>query len=83
MKAMLRMLARAIGAGFLALAVWQWISFDYPDINPFKFGAIFAPGAISQVLNWLIVCVLGTIGWGFFTLGRFKLGSSPEQEKQQ
>ncbi len=56
---------------FLAAAVLQWLLFEYPDINPFA-ANIFTPGIISQVLNWLIVVVLATIGWGFFTRWSFK-----------
>ena len=62
---------------FLTAAVLQWLTFEYPDINPFS-ASIFTPGAISQVLNWVIVVVLATIGWGFFTLWRFRLSEKDE-----
>jgi len=78
--AILRFVSRAIGVVLIAAAFIQWITFDYPDINPFWPGAIFVPGMLSQVLNWLIVCILATIGWGFFTLWQFKLGARPSKE---
>lgn len=83
MKTLLIVLAKIVGVAFMLLAFWQWISFDYPDINPLRLGGILVPGVMSQVLNWLIVAVLATIGWGLFTLGRFKLGTSHAGGKQQ
>jgi heme A synthase len=80
MSAILRFLSRVIGVVLLAAAFLQWVTFDYPDVNPFRPGAIFAPGMLSQVLNWLLVCVLGTIGWGFLTLWKFRLGSGPTKD---
>lgn len=73
LKAIARLVARVVGTVFMAAAVLQWLTFNYPDINPFWPGAVFASGLLSQVLNWLLVCVLATIGWGFFTYGKFKL----------
>lgn len=73
MRTVLRFAARVIGVLFMAAAFLQWLTFDYPDINPFGGVTIFTPGAISQVLNWALVCVLATVGWGFFTYGRFRL----------
>jgi hypothetical protein len=35
---------------------------------------------MSQVLNWLIVAVLGAVGWGLFTVGKFKLGGSVDRQ---
>ena len=78
MKNIFKVLSKIIGIIFIATAFLQWITFDYPDINPFWFGAIFAPGMISQIFNWLFVCILATVGWGFFTLGKFKLDKSSE-----
>ena len=77
MKPILHVLARIIGAAFMVAAFLQWLTFDYPDVNPFRPGAIFAPGMLSQVLNWLLVCVLAIVGWGLFTFGKFKLERSP------
>ena len=57
----------------MAIAFFQWLTFDYPDINPFYPGAILMPGVMSTILNWLFVCILLTIGWGIFTQGKFKL----------
>jgi len=64
----------------MSAAFLQWLTFDYPDINPFWPGAIFVPGVLSQVLNWLIICILAAVGWGFFTLGTFKLGARSSKE---
>jgi len=80
LKKIMKMLSKIIGIIFMLLAFTQWIAFDYPDVNPFWPGAIFAPGMISQFFNWLIVCVLATIGWGFFTLWKFKLEEDRRNE---
>jgi len=74
----IRGISKAIGVVIMLLAFLQWITFDYPDVNPFWPGAIFAPGTLSQILNWLVVCVIGAIGWGFFTYGK---GSSEEKNE--
>lgn len=81
MKTMLRLVARVIGVTLMAAAFLQWLSFDYPDVNPFWPGAIFAPRMLSQVANWLLVCVLATVGWGFFTYGKFKLEKREDQPR--
>ncbi len=73
MKALLRWAAQLTGVLFMAAAFLQWLTFDYPDINPFWPGATLAPGMLSQVFNWAVVCVLAAIGWGLFTLGKFTL----------
>lgn len=70
MKVVLIYLSKALGVLLMALAFLQWITFSYPAVNPLWPGAIFAPGMLSQVLNWLLVCVLGAIGWGLFSFGR-------------
>lgn len=80
MKFLLRGIAKAIGIVFMFLAFLQWVTFDYPDVNPFWPGAIFAPGMASQILNWGVVCILAVVGWGFFTLGKFKLSNSATDE---
>lgn len=61
-------------------AFLQWLAFDYPDVDIRRLGGatIFNPGVFSMAVNWLIVCVLGAIGWGFFTYGKFEL---EKQEK--
>ena len=51
MKTLLRVLSKLGGIMFMSLAVWQWLTFDYPDINPMRLGGIFVPGVLSQVLN--------------------------------
>ena len=78
-KGILKISSKIFGIGFMFLAFYQWATFDYPDVNPFGIGAIFAPGMISQIFNWVFVVVLGSIGWGFFTLGKFKLGESTDE----
>ena len=80
MAATLRFLSRAIGVVLMVAAFLQWLTFDYPDFDPFWPVAIFVPGVLSQVLNWLIVCILAVVGWGFFTLWTFKLGARPSKE---
>lgn len=74
----LHIVAKVVGALFMVAALLQWLTFDYPNVNPFFPGAIFAAGMLSQVLNWVLVCILATIGWGFFTLGKFKLEDRSE-----
>jgi hypothetical protein len=61
-------LTRGIALLFLAFAFAQWITFDYPDVNPFYPGAIFAPGMIGQLVNYLIVCGLAGIGLALWHL---------------
>jgi len=39
---------------FLVAAFLQWITYEYPDVNPFAFGAIFPPGMLSQLFNWTL-----------------------------
>ncbi len=73
MKTLLKFVTRAVGALLMVAAVLQWLTFHYPDLNPLWPGAIFAPGALAQVLNWILVVVLGTLGWAAFTLGRCRL----------
>jgi len=72
-------MSKIIGIGFMILALLQWITFDYPDVNPFWPGSIFASGMITQFFNWILVCILGAIGWGFFTLGKFNLKDSTDE----
>ena len=70
MNAMLKLFSKTIGVLLMAAAFLQWATFSYPEVNPFWPGAIFVPGMLSQVLNWVVVAVLGAAGWGLFTLGR-------------
>lgn len=63
-------LLKGVGTILMLLAFLQWATFDYPDMNPFWPGLIFSPGAISQVLNWLVVAVLGATGYGLYSAGR-------------
>ena len=81
MGTLLKLLSKIVGCVFMLLAFLQWITFDYPDVNPFWPGAIFAPGMLSQVLNWLVVSVLSCVGWGFFTLGKFRLDNADSETK--
>lgn len=62
MKAVSVVVLQVLGGLFVIAAFLQWITFDYPDVNPFAPGAIFAPGMLSQLFNWILVCFLGTIG---------------------
>ena len=73
MRTITRGLAKLVGTLLMIAAFIQWWTFDYPDVNPFWPGAMFAPGMFSQAVNWLVVCLLATAGWGVFTLGKFKL----------
>lgn len=79
---MLNVISKLIGALFIVAAVFQWVSFDYPDTTPFWPGAVFTPGTIGQVINWLVVCILAVIGTGFWNgaklLGRTKGRSAGE-----
>ena len=83
MRTLLRLVARAIGVVFMAAAFLQWLTFDYPDVNPFGGVTIFTPGIISQVLNWVLVCVLAVIGWGFFTYGKFRLNEQNASDRSK
>ena len=74
-----RLASRIVGALLMAAAFLQWITFSYPDVNPFWPGAIFVPAMLSQVLNWLVVAVLGAAGWGLFTFGRPSTGNKSDQ----
>lgn len=65
----MRFLAKSSGALLVLLAFLQWITFDYPDVNPFWPGAIFAPGIFSQFLNWILVSILGAFGWLLLSYG--------------
>ena len=58
--------SKIISVLFLAAAVPQWISYEYPDTAPFWPGVAFAPGMIGQVVHWIIVCILATTGVGFW-----------------
>lgn len=78
----LRLAARAAGALLICLAFLQWITFDYPDVNPFWPGAIFVPGMLSQVLNWIVVCVIGATGLGLWQLGGARRGHESERGKR-
>lgn len=72
LRIVLIVISKLAGAILILLAFLQWITFDYPDVNPFWPGAIFVPGMLSQVLNWGIVVVLGAAGWTLFTIGRLR-----------
>lgn len=72
MKNALRLLSMLVGIIFIAAAVVQWATFEYPDANPIWPGAIFTPGIGSQVLNWLVVSTIGGVGVGLISLGRSK-----------
>ena len=63
-------IAKILGVLLMLTAFWVWISYDYPNVSPFAFGAPLAPGMFGQVLNWIIVCILGAGGWFLFTLAR-------------
>jgi hypothetical protein len=62
--------AKIFGVFLMAVAVWVWVSYEYPNVSTFTLGAPFAPGMFGQVINWVIVCILGASGWFLFTLGR-------------
>lgn len=62
-----------VGASILAVAGIVWISADYPDVNPFQFGGVFAGGWMVQlksVANWLFVVVIAIPGLFLFQFGR-------------
>ncbi|RWB91155.1 MAG: hypothetical protein EOQ52_06935 [Mesorhizobium sp.] len=62
MKAACIAVLQLVGGVFIVAAFLQWATFEYPDINPFGPGAIFATGMLSQLFNWILVCLLGTTG---------------------
>ncbi|WLQ14340.1 hypothetical protein O5O45_00095 [Hahella aquimaris] len=59
---MISAIAKAFGFLLMSLAFAQWITFDYPDVNPFLSWAIFAPGMLSQFVSGIVVCVIGASG---------------------
>ena len=73
--------SKGVGVLLMLLAVVQWITFDYPDANPLRGSGLLAPGMLSQVVNWLIVAVVAAVGWGFFTLGSFKLPTGEREDE--
>jgi hypothetical protein len=73
MRLLLTLVCRLVGVVLMLAAFWTWISIDYPNVNPFRIGAVFAPGVFSQFPKWILVCILVTAGWGLFTLGKFKI----------
>ncbi|PBB16544.1 hypothetical protein [Mesorhizobium sp. WSM4313] len=70
MKALCIAGLRLVGGVLIVAAVLQWATFDYPDINPFAPGAILAAGMLSQLFNWILVCLLGTTGVVLIGFGR-------------
>lgn len=62
MKALSVALLQLVGGSLIAAAFLQWVTYEYPDINPLAPAAIFAPGMLSQPFNWILVCLLGTTG---------------------
>lgn len=77
MKIVIRYVVKLIGILLIIAAILRWATFSYPDVVPFWPGAIFAPGMLAQVLNWIIVCILGTVGYLIFSLGNNK--QSPQR----
>lgn len=72
MRILFSLASMAIGMLLMISAFLQWITFEYPDASPFKFGFVFAEGLISQVINWVLVAIIGAIGWYLFSIGKTK-----------
>jgi hypothetical protein len=68
------------GGLFMAAAFFQWISFQYPDVYPLRFGATFASGIANQFINWVIVCLTATVGWMLFSFGKTKLAHNEKNK---
>lgn len=66
----IRGISRIVGVIIMVLAFLQWITFDYTDVHPFSLFPIFTSGMLSQMLNVLLVCVIGAIGYWFFSFGK-------------
>ena len=79
----IRLISRIIGIAIMVLAFLQWITFDYPDVNPFWPGAIFAPGMLSQILNWLLVSVIGAVGLMLFSFGKVPTESKESERSEE
>jgi hypothetical protein len=62
MKALCVALLQLVGGVFILTAFLQWLTYAYPDINPFAPGAILMPGMLSPLFNWILVCLLGSTG---------------------
>ena len=58
-----------LGALFVVLAFFQWLTFDYPDANPLTTFGINIFDYIGQALNWLLVVIMGSFGALCFALG--------------
>ncbi len=73
MRGTLELASKTIGVMIMVFSFFQWITFDYPDINPFWHGAIWQTGIETEIINWIVVSLLSVVGYGLFTLGKFGL----------
>ena len=83
MNNILAILARTTGVAFLALAFFQWLTFDYPNVNPFFPGAILAPGMLSQVFNSMLVGAIAAAGILMFRLGDINNADNSEDNENE
>ena len=73
MRATLELASKSIGVVIMVFSLFQWMTFDYPDTNPFWHGAIWQKGIETGTINLIFVSVLSVVGYGLFTLGKFGL----------
>ncbi|PWJ84377.1 hypothetical protein C8D77_13311 [Mesorhizobium loti] len=81
MKSIVNVVLQIVGGLFILAAFLQWITFDYPDVSPYIPFAIFAPGMMSQMINWIFVCLLGTIGFVMIGFARREKRNSGDDER--
>ena len=65
--------AKTIGVIMMVFSFFQWMTFDYPDTNPFWHGAIWQMGIETETINLIFISLLSVVGYGLFTLGKFGL----------
>lgn len=68
MKLVLAIASRIAGTMLIALAVLIWIGAEVSTDSPFRLFLIPGPEAVSQVLRWLVIAILGALGAFLWTV---------------
>jgi len=63
-------LTKIVGIALMISAFFTWITYDYPDINFLRLGIldIGLGGTIGMMINWVLVCIQGAVGWYLYRL---------------
>jgi len=77
----MRIIARIVGVALIVVAVLQWITFDYPDVNSWFSLSIFTPGMPSQILNYIIVVLIAAAGAPLLSFGRTGKDKQDDEHK--